>query len=125
MEQNHRDESTSIQSIKETIREFCEERDWGQFHNPKDLAIGIMTEAAELLELFRFKTQVDMDFIMNDPDQRQKVGQELADILYFLIRFSEKYEYDLTRQFYQKMAENEKKYPVDRFKGSNKKYSED
>ncbi len=118
------DQNVSISVLKNTVKVFCEDRDWDQYHNPKDLAVAIITEASELLELFRFKTQDDMVAMMDNPDKRIKIADELSDIFYFILRFSEKYDYDLTREFFRKMTENEKKYPVDKFKGSNKKYSE-
>lgn len=67
------------------VRQFCEERDWDQFHGPKDLAIGIITEASELLELFRFKSEEDVQQMMNDAKKREAIGEELADVLYFVL----------------------------------------
>lgn len=119
------DKNTTIINLKNYVKDFCNERDWDQFHNPKDLAIAIITEASELLEMFRFKTPDDIMNIMDNPDKRLKIADELADIFYFILRFSEKYDYDLTSEFYRKMIQNANKYPVDKFKGSNKKYSEE
>ena len=78
------DSSTTVKELKDKVQKFCEERNWDQFHNPKDLAIGISTEASELLDLFRFKREEDIKEIMLDPDKRQKVGDELADVAYLL-----------------------------------------
>ncbi len=114
-----------LDQLADAVRAFCEERDWNQFHSPKDLAIGVSTEAAELLELFRFKTDEDMNAMMKDPVMREAIGEELADVLYFLLRFSQLYEFDLTTEFIRKMRKNELKYPVETAKGSNKKYISD
>lgn len=119
------DNTTDINNLKNIVKEFCEERDWDQFHCPKDLAIAIITEASELLEIFRFKTPDDIDKMLNDPAKRQDIANELSDVFYFILRFSQKYNFDLSSEFIRKMAENERKYPTEKFKGSNKKYSED
>ena len=118
------DNNTQITVLKDIVKEFCEQRDWDQFHNPKDLAIGIITEASELLEIFRFKTPEDIEQMLNDPDKRKDIADELADVFYFVLRFSQKYNFDLSSEFIRKMGENDTKYPTDKCRGSNKKYSE-
>lgn len=120
----HQDNKTQISKLKDIVKEFCEQRDWDQYHDPKDLAIAIITEASELLELFRFKTKDDMERMLADPKKRNEIADELADVFYFILRFSQKYGFDLTSEFMRKMGENDKKYPVEKFTGSNKKYSE-
>lgn len=119
-----RDNDTHISVLKNIVKEFCEERDWDQYHDPKDLAIALITEASELLEIFRFKTQEDMERMLCDPAKRKEIADELADVFYFILRFSQKYGFDLSSEFIRKMGENGKKYPADKFAGSNKKYSE-
>lgn len=118
------DSKTTLSELKETVRFFCEERDWDQFHNPKDLAIGVVTEASELIEHFRFKNQQEIEIIMQDKKKKEKIGNELADILFFLLRFSQINEFDLTKELKRKMKLNGKKYPVELSRGSNKKYDE-
>lgn len=118
------DEKMLISELKAIVKEVCEARDWDQFHNPKDLSIGIVTEAAELIEHFRFKSQEEMMEMMEDSDKRTAISEELSDILFFILRFAQMYDIDLTKEFLRKVSLNEKKYPVDKFKGSNKKYSE-
>ena len=85
----------SLEAITKKIQSFCEVRDWDKFHSPKDLAIGISTEANELLDLFRFKTAEDMDRMMSDEKKRALISDELADVFYFLIRFAQMYDFDL------------------------------
>lgn len=121
----HQDNDTQISILKNIVKEFCEQRDWDQYHDPKDLAIAIITEASELLEIFRFKTHDDMEQMLCDPGKRKEIADELADVFYFILRFSQKYGFDLSSEFIRKMSENGKKYPVEKFLGSNKKYSEE
>jgi NTP pyrophosphatase (non-canonical NTP hydrolase) len=118
------DAGTNIQELKERIKEFCELRDWDQYHNPKDLAVGIITEASELLEQFRFKSDVEMERMLSDSEKRTKISEEMADILYFLLRLAQRYNIDISSAFNAKMIQNEQKYPVEKAKGSNKKYTE-
>ena len=119
------DKFTNIEQLKEVIRSFCNERDWDQFHPPKDLAIGISTEAAELLELFRFKSDQEILQRMKEKDFLKKVEHELADIFFFVLRFSQKNNIDLVESLNQKIELNAEKYPVSKAKGSNKKYNEE
>lgn len=105
------------------VQNFCEARDWDQFHNPKDLAIGISTEANELLDLFRFKNEEQMQEIFNSP-KREKVEEELADVFFFVLRFAQMNHIDLAEILANKIEKNGRKYPVEKAKGSNKKYNE-
>lgn len=116
--------NVDIKDLEKQIKEFCEARDWDQFHNPKDLAIGMSTEANELLDIFRFKNDDDMKKILSDPEKKNKVEQELADILFFVLRFAQMNEIDLNQALEEKMQLNAIKYPVEKVKGSNKKYTE-
>ena len=115
------DEKSSLSELKNQIQKFCEARDWDSFHGPKDLAIGAVTEASELLEHFRFQTKDQEVEILRDPQKRQEVGDELADVLFFLLRFSQRFDFDLTQCFQEKMNKNARKYPVSEFRGKNHK----
>lgn len=117
------DKITTIQELKEKVQAFCEQRDWDQFHNPKELAIGISTEANELLQIFRFKSEADMQSLMAS-DKKQKVEEELADVLYFVLRFAQMNNIDLASAVEQKIQKNDAKYPAEKVKGCNKKYDE-
>lgn len=117
------DENTSIEELKNKVKKFCEDRDWDKFHNPKELAIGISTEANELLQMFRFKSEDDMKRLISS-DRKIEVEEELADVLYFILRFAQMNDIDLTTALYNKIDKNNKKYPVEKSKGSNKKYNE-
>ena len=117
------DDKITIEELKNVVKEFCEKRDWNQFHNPKELAIGISTEANELLQIFRFKSYEDMENIMNSK-KRIEVEEELADVLYFVLRFAQMNSIDLSSAVLNKVSKNDKKYPVEKAKGCNKKYNE-
>ncbi|MEM3857322.1 MAG: nucleotide pyrophosphohydrolase [Thermoprotei archaeon] len=118
------DEHTSVQELKNLVRGFSDERDWDQYHNPKDLAIGVVTEAGELLQLFRFKSPNESEKMFSSPDARKKIRNEVADVFYFLLRFCDKNGIDVSSALKEKLEENAQKYPAEKFKGSNKKYDE-
>lgn len=118
------DQQTNIHELKEKIKKFCEDRDWDQYHNAKDLAIGIITESSELLEHFRFKSEKQVDEMFQNEKKRQEISEEIADVLYFLVRLAQKYDIDLSNELNKKMIKNEQKYPIEKAKGSNKKYTE-
>jgi len=115
---------TNIHELKEKIKQFCQERDWDQYHNPKDLAIGIITESAELLEHFRFKSEAEVEAMLKNPEKKAEISEELADIFYFVLRLAQKYDINLVEVLDKKLEKNRQKYPVEKARGSNKKYSE-
>lgn len=114
----------TIKDLTEKVRLFCEERDWDQFHNPKDLAIGISTEANELLDIFRFKSLDDMKKIFQKSEKKEHVEDEIADVFFFVLRFAQMNNIDLNEALEKKMEKNSKKYSVERAKGKNMKYNE-
>lgn len=105
-----------IKEITEELLKFRNERDWEQFHNPKDLALAINIEAGELLELFLWKEPENADKV--------KVKKELADIFAYAFLLSNKYGFDVKDIVYDKIKENGEKYPVNKAKGNAKKYNE-
>ena len=117
------DKEITVEELKEKVKKFCEDRDWDQFHNPKELAIGISTEANELLQIFRFKSEEDMKTLMSS-EKKTEVEEELADVLYFVLRFAQMNNIDLSDAVKNKIEENNKKYPLEKSKGCNKKYNE-
>jgi len=118
------DSVTTVSELKDLVRKFCEDRDWDQYHNAKDLAIGVITESSELLEHFRFKSNLEIEQMLKHPKKREEIGDEMADILYFLLRLAQRYDIDLASELKKKIDKNEMKYPVEKAKGSNKKYTE-
>lgn len=122
--ENRMDHKTNLQELKDKIKKFCEDREWDQYHYAKDLAIGIITESSELLEHFRFKSEKEVEEMFKNSEKKGHIGEEMADVLYFLLRLAQRYNIDLVTELNKKMDKNEKRYPLDKAKGSNKKYNE-
>jgi NTP pyrophosphatase (non-canonical NTP hydrolase) len=112
----------SLEEIQTIIRTFCDDRDWDQFHNPKDLSISLALEAAEVMEHFQWKNEAEM--AKHAVERKEAVGEELADVFYWVLLLANKLDIDLVDAFQKKMVKNEAKYPVAKAKGSHKKYTE-
>ena len=104
------------EEIIQALLKFRNERDWEQFHNPKDLALAINVEAGELLELFLWKNSEEAN--------KEKVKEELADVFAYAFMLAEKYNFDVKEIILEKIKRNGEKYPIDKAKGSAKKYNE-
>ena len=108
--------------LRDKLRAFAEARDWDQFHSPKNLSMALMVEVAELMEHFQWLTEEQTG---NLPAEKMaEVSEELADILLYLVRLSDKLGVDLRDAALHKLEKNAKKYPADKVRGSSKKYSE-
>ena len=118
------DKSVSIVDLKNRVQKFCENREWDQFHGAKDLAIGVITEAAELLEHFRFLSDDQARRLLSSPRKRKEVEDELADILFFVLRFAQRFKIDLEESFRKKLKKNAAKYPLKKARGKNIKYTD-
>jgi NTP pyrophosphatase (non-canonical NTP hydrolase) len=118
------DKRTSLHDVKEKVRMFCDNREWDVFHGPKDVAIGMVTEAAELLGHFRFRGEEECSQLLSDPAKRSAIEEELADVLFFLLRFSQRFGMDLSCALDRKLAKNANRYPIDKARGRNLKYTE-
>jgi NTP pyrophosphatase (non-canonical NTP hydrolase) len=105
-----------IRDVTEALLKFRNERDWAQFHNPKDLALALNIEAGELLESFLWKSSEQAD--------TEKVKEELADVFAFAFLLAEKYGFDVKQIVLEKIKKNALKYPVEKSKGVAKKYTE-
>jgi NTP pyrophosphatase (non-canonical NTP hydrolase) len=112
----------SLESLRERLRDFAKERDWDQYHTPKNLSMALIAEAAELIEHFQW-VNGEQSHILEDKT-RQAVEEELADILIYLVRISDKLGIDLYAAVERKIKINEIKYPADKVRGSAKKYTE-
>jgi NTP pyrophosphatase (non-canonical NTP hydrolase) len=108
--------------IQKTIREFRDERNWMQFHNPKNLAISITIEAAELLEHFQWKSYQESE--EHGVEAKEKIADEIADVAVYLIELCDNLAIDLEAAIHAKLGKNAAKYPVERARGSAKKYSD-
>jgi len=114
--------SRDINDLQAAQRTFAQERDWGQFHTPKNLASALSVEAAELLEHFQWLTEEQSRELPDD--KRVQVGEEIADVLLYLLQLSDKLQIDVMEAAWRKIRLNAEKYPVDRSKGSIRKYSD-
>ena len=105
-----------MEKLIDLLKEFMDERDWKQFHNPKDLSLALSIEASELLETFLWKSHEDADI--------DKVKEELADVFAYALLIADAYDLDIEEIVREKIKENSEKYPVAKAKGTAKKYTE-
>ena len=113
---------TELEKIKLRLRQFAEERDWDQFHSPKNFSMALIAEAAEIVEHFQWLTPEQSQNL--PPDKLEEVKTELADVFIYLVRLADKLDVDLISAVYAKIETNEKKYPIEKAKGIAKKYTE-
>jgi len=118
-----KDKETTVEEIKEVMSVFTKERDWEQFHSPKDVTIALSIEVSEVLEYFRFKQDAEIAEWMKDPKNKQDLQDELGDCIGFLAELARVTDIDLAKAFEEKMAKTRKKYPADVVKGKNHKYT--
>jgi len=112
----------NLQALVGALRNFARERDWDQFHAPKNLAAALSVEAAELLEHFQWMSEEQSRRLSDE--KKREVAQELADVFLYLLQLSDKLEVDLYEAAWSKLEANAAKYPIERAKGSSKKYTE-
>jgi NTP pyrophosphatase (non-canonical NTP hydrolase) len=116
------DRVRNFDELLDRVVRFRDDRDWKQFHHPKDLAISIALEAAELLEHFQWKTREEIARDVEDPDRRRELGEEMADVLILLLSASDAVGVDLYEATVKKIEKNAHKYPVEKARGNAKKY---
>lgn len=113
---------TPLDPLRDQLRAFASARDWDQFHSPKNLAMALSVEASELLEHFQWLTEAQSRDLSDEA--KQAVREEIADVLLYLIRLADQLGIDPIAAAHEKMIANEKKYPVDKARGTAKKYTE-
>lgn len=113
---------SDIQKLTNLIKRFCEERNWKQFHNMKDLAISLNLEAAEVLEHFQWKNEKEMEEYLKT--HKEHIGEELSDVLYWILLMSDDLKIDIADAFEKKMKKNEEKYPVEKATNKHTKYTQ-
>ena len=118
------DSTTTVADLKSRVLAFVRERDWEQFHNPKNLSMALAAESGELMEHFLWATPAQSLAITADPAKRQKIADELADVVIYALEFANITGLDLAAAIESKMAANAKKYPVEKAKGRSEKYTE-
>jgi NTP pyrophosphatase (non-canonical NTP hydrolase) len=111
-----------LEELKERLRAFVAERDWDQFHSPKNLAMALSVEAAELVELFQWLTEAESAAL--DAEKRKRAAEELADVLVYLVRIADRLDIDLLQAAAEKLERNAVKYPAERVRGQARKYDE-
>lgn len=112
-----------IEGIRQKLAAFAKERDWDQFHSPKNLTMGLAAEAAELLEIFQWLTEDQSREILKDGEEMSLVKEEVADVFIYLVRLADKLGIDIEKEVNKKIEINEKKYPVELSKGNARKYN--
>ncbi|MEN8215930.1 MAG: nucleotide pyrophosphohydrolase [Pseudomonadota bacterium] len=112
----------SLEQLRQRLAEFAAVRDWEQFHSPKNLAMALIAEAAELIEHFQWSTEEQSRLL--SPEKKQAVSYELADVLIYLIRIADKLDIDLIAAAQAKIQINENRYPVERVKGDARRADE-
>src|SRR3954469_7989520 len=112
----------TLSDLAKLVLEFREERDWKQFHNPKDMALSLSLEAAELLELMQWRNGAELD--QHLAANKMRLGEELSDVLGWILLIASDQGIDLADAFVKKIGLNKRKYPIDKARGSAKKYNE-
>jgi dCTP diphosphatase len=118
------DATTTFAETKARVLAFARERDWEQFHAPKNLSMALAAEAAELMEHFLWGTPEQSRGIACDPAKRQKIEEELADVIIYALEFANMTGLDVAASVETKMAANARKYPVEKARGRSEKYNE-
>lgn len=114
---NPNDDATTVAALRRLVAEFVAQRDWGQFHAPKNLAMSLAIEAAELMEHFQWLTLEQSRALAADPARLQAVGEELADVLCYSLAMANELGLDVATAVRQKMVKNAHKYPAEKFRG--------
>lgn len=118
------DTEMTIDELKKLVIVFRDKRDWKRFHNPKDLAVSLSIEASELLELFQWKTNEEIEGLLKNNEKYQRVLEELADVIIYCLYLAHGVNADISEIVKKKLEHNANKYPVEKSKGSSKKYTE-
>ncbi len=116
--------TATLATLIEAVRQFRDDRDWAQFHTPKNLAAAIAIEAAELQERFLWKTDAEVDRDLAEPTKRTAVADEIADVVMFAMLLADRLGIDLVDAITAKLAANADKYPVNLARGTARKYTE-
>lgn len=113
----------SLDSLNQRLLRFARERDWEQFHSPKNLAMALIAESAELVEHFQWLSE-EQSYLADNPEKREAVALEMADILIFLIRCAQRLDIDLVDAAWRKITINEQRYPAERVRGDARRAGE-
>jgi NTP pyrophosphatase (non-canonical NTP hydrolase) len=111
------DSTTTVAELRQIIAEFVAERDWSQFHSPKNVSMALAIEAAELMEHFQWLTTEDSRRLANEPQKLAEIGEELADVIGYSFALANELGLDVSNAIRSKMLKNAQKYPADEFRG--------
>ncbi|WP_232606695.1 nucleotide pyrophosphohydrolase [Photobacterium phosphoreum] len=114
--------NSDIKQLQQTLTEFAQQRDWEQFHTPKNLAMALSGEIGELLEIFQWLTPEQSQQL--SPEKKQHASEEIADVMMYLLRLADKCDIDVMQACQEKIQQNAAKYPISKCYGSAKKYNE-
>lgn len=115
-------EELNLEKINERLKKFSKDRNWEQYHSPKNLAMALSVEVAELVEIFQWSNDGGTKEI-NDPETRKQIEEEIADIFNYLVKFVDLMDIDLEKISLEKIQKNDEKYPVEKSKGKSEKYN--
>lgn len=113
---------SDIKKLTEKIVKFRDKRDWKKFHNPKDVALSLILEVAEVLEHFQWKSKAEIDKYIKT--NKKEIGEELADVLYWVLLMSNDLKINIRKALIDKIKKNEENYPIEKSKGKHTKYTE-
>jgi len=123
LKKDKRSSASLLLNIQQKLRNFAEDRNWDQFHSPKNLSMALAAETAELLEIFQWLTEEQSKEIINSEKDLAQVKEEIADVYIYLVRLADKLHIDIEKEVLAKIALNEKKYPVGLSKDNATKYN--
>jgi NTP pyrophosphatase (non-canonical NTP hydrolase) len=111
------DDQTTVAQLRRLVNDFVERRDWHRFHSPKNLAMSMAIETAELMEHFQWLTTDHSRRVTESPEKLAEVGEELADVLCYALAMANELDLDLSTTIQRKIAKNERKYPAEEYQG--------
>jgi NTP pyrophosphatase (non-canonical NTP hydrolase) len=115
---------SEFNELTQAVNTFIEDRDWKQFHKPKDCAISLTLEAAEVAELFQWKSDKQMEAMKQEGEAQDDLADELSDVLFWVLAMAHDFNIDIKPAFLRKLKKSAAKYPVEKVKGNNKKYTQ-
>lgn len=118
------DATTTVAALRERVLGFARERDWEQFHSPKNLSMALAAEAGELMEHFLWAESAASNEVVRDPARREQIADEIADVVIYALEFANVSQLDLAAAIEAKLAKNAAKYPVEKARGNARKYTE-
>ena len=117
------DDNVNFEEIKKLVKDFSDKRNWKKYHHPKELAISLLLEASELLEIFQWKEKENIEQIKQNEEMLNDIKREIADVIIYSVNLANQLDIDLSESIYEKIEENNRKYPIEKAKGRHVKYT--